>query len=122
MKTTRIPATVKEKKFMELIKSMPCVECQEVDKILKFGVECHHIVAGYRLGNMFCLPLCYEHHRGEKGFSGYKTVWKPTEKETRLEKQLRYLKITYRKMGLNPPEYNPKKANTSFYNKYGDDK
>ena len=97
---------------MALIKSLPCCVCEEYDKKLVFGVECHHIVNGYRLGDLFCLPLCYKHHRGEYGFSGSK---RDESWDMSLENQLRLHKKIWKKMGLEAPEYTPKRANTSFH-------
>lgn len=59
------PATKAEKEHMAFIASLSCVICGDRP------VEVHHLVeCGRRLGNMYCLPLCVFHHRGDAGFSG----------------------------------------------------
>ena len=50
---------------MAKVAELPCCICGD------FPVEVHHITqCGRRLGHKFTLPLCYEDHRGRRGFSG----------------------------------------------------
>lgn len=93
-------ATLKEKLFMSNIKEMRCIICTAPPIN-----ECHHITdTGRRLGNMFCLPLCTNCHRGNDGFSGInRTAW-----DKSLENQLFLLKIVCKKLGIKTPEYQTK--------------
>ncbi len=59
-------ATKAERERMGKIKQLPCIVCNHAPPS-----DCHHITqCGRRLGNEFTLPLCYEDHRGKRGFSG----------------------------------------------------
>ncbi len=93
------PATKAEKLFMSLVKLQQCIICCEPP--ISY---CHHIVSGYRLGNMFCLPLCYNCHQGDDGFTGKnRKAW-----DKSLSNQLKLLEVVCAKMNIEPPEYKTK--------------
>lgn len=96
----RKPATTKEKLFYLSVKSLPCVICGAPPYS-----EAHHICdRGRRLGNMFCISLCVNCHRGDDGFSGKnRKAW-----DKSLQNQLFLLTRTYKMLGLKPPVYKSK--------------
>jgi len=58
--------TTANRERMRKVKELPCIICKH-----SAPSDCHHITQhGRRLGHMFTLPLCYEDHRGRRGFSG----------------------------------------------------
>lgn len=75
--------TKAEKRRMLEIKLMECCVCGHPPPS-----DVHHITdRGRRLGHEFTLPLCYEDHRGDRGFSGKnRGAW-----DKSLENQLRLL-------------------------------
>lgn len=80
------PPTKAERERMAKIKEMPCAVCG------KHGPsDVHHITeCGRRLGHMFTIPLCYEDHRGNRGFSGInRSAWdKSIENQMLLLEQI----------------------------------
>jgi hypothetical protein len=74
------------------IKQMTCVVCNH-----GAPSDCHHITdCGRRLGHEFTIPLCYDCHRGDNGFSGKKrSAW-----DKSLENQMRLLEITNKRLGV----------------------
>jgi hypothetical protein len=64
--------TKAEREHMGKIKQLPCVVCDHPPPS-----DCHHITqCGRRLGHLHTLPLCYECHRGNNGFSGInRSAW-----------------------------------------------
>ncbi len=77
------PATKEESEHLARIKELHCVICKDEP------VDVHHITkCGRRLGHKFTLPLCFDCHRGDRGFSGEnRSAW-----DKSLENQLRLLK------------------------------
>ena len=60
------PANKEDKELMRRVKEMPCIVCGHPPPS-----DYHHITdCGRRMGHKFGLPLCYEDHRGRRGFSG----------------------------------------------------
>lgn len=57
--------TKAESEHMAKVKELPCVICGN------WPVDVHHIThCGRRLGHKYTLPLCFDDHRGDRGFSG----------------------------------------------------
>lgn len=55
-----------EREWMARISDLGCYACR-CDGI-QSPASVHHIVQGYRrLGHLFTIPLCYEHHQGKSG-------------------------------------------------------
>ena len=79
---------------MAFIASLPCVICGDRP------VEVHHLTeCGRRLGNMFVLPLCVYHHRGNAGFSGInRDAW-----DKSLDNQLNLMTVLYKQHGIEIP-------------------
>ena len=79
-----------ESKRMGRIKELPCIVCRHAAPS-----DCHHITdCGRRLGHMFTLPLCYDCHRGDNGFSGKnRSAW-----DKSLSNQLELLKKVNRQL------------------------
>jgi len=111
----RVPATAAEKRHIGIVKTMPCVICYPAwymttllrSAITNFGFnsEYHHITdARGRLGHMFGLPLCANHHRGRDGFSGInRGAW-----DKSLNNQLALLEKVCKVLGIDPPAYQTK--------------
>lgn len=52
-----------ERAWMDRIAELPCIACEQDGNERQASV--HHIVQGNRrLGHLFTLPLCYQHHQG----------------------------------------------------------
>ena len=85
------PATKAEKEFMAKVKELPCIVCGY------YPVDCHHITeGGRRLGNMYCLPLCFDHHEGQIFSIG-------NHKKSFIKKygtELELLEKVYKKLGM----------------------
>lgn len=110
------PATKFEKEHMRLVKSMPCVVCNPgwFDRAAQahlvlidspISSEYDHLVDGNRLGHMFGIPLCTNHHLGKKR---YKKGW---EWDSSKPNQWRLMEKVYRVLGKEIPEYKPKGHN-----------
>lgn len=55
-------ASKSDKAHLALIKSLACIVCRK-----NAPSEAHHITSGgRRLGHLFTLPLCHEHHEGTR--------------------------------------------------------
>lgn len=56
-----------EKRYHDYIRSLPCLVCGEQSAL-------HHVISdGFKRiskNHMLCVPLCYEHHQGDKGYHG----------------------------------------------------
>lgn len=106
--------TKAEKAHMELVKSLPCVVCKEYlyetnAALVLFGSydsEYDHLVDGYRLGHMFGIPLCKDHHEGKKGYGPKQYHW-----DSSKPNQWKLLEKVYKVLGKEIPEYNPKGRN-----------
>ena len=60
------PPNKADSAWMLRVKELPCIICEHPPPS-----DCHHITdCGRRIGHRFTLPLCYEDHRGDRGFSG----------------------------------------------------
>lgn len=74
------PPTVEERKWMDAIVRYGCVACR-VDGNGPVTPQVHHILrGGRRMGHLFTLPLCLDHHQdtGRPGFTArhpWKTRW-----------------------------------------------
>lgn len=113
----RKPATKAEKEHMALVKTLPCVVCflDLYDVMIEHkkynplqgysNSEYDHLVDGYRLGHMYGLPLCTNHHLAKKR---YKKGW---EWDSSKPNQWRLLEKVYRVLGREIPPYNPKSRN-----------
>ena len=65
--------TKAEREWMDWIASLGCIACRK-DGIPDSPASVHHIVQwNRRLGHMFTLPLCYQHHQGG-GIGGVPSV------------------------------------------------
>ena len=86
------PPNKAESEHMLRVKALPCVICKHHPPS-----DCHHITdCGRRIGHMFTIPLCYEDHRGKRGFSGMdRGAW-----DKSLSNQLELLKLTMERLGL----------------------
>jgi len=86
------PATKDESERMAKVKRLPCVVCEAPPPS-----DCHHITQfGRRLGHKFTLPLCYEDHRGRRGFSGMdRSAW-----DKSVSNQLKYLEIVNQQLEM----------------------
>jgi len=117
MKAKNKKPTKAELAHIMLVKSMPCVVCDEhwYDRMIEQGeyfvsgkgIRCEfdHLVDGYRLGHMFGLPLCHAHHVGKKGYSGG-IKW-----DSSKPNQWRLLEKVYKVLGKEMPEYTTKGRN-----------
>ena len=85
------PPNKAEREWMGRVKNLPCCICNHPPPS-----DCHHITdCGRRIGHLFTLPLCYEDHRGRRGFSGLdRSAW-----DKSLENQLRLLEIVKEQLG-----------------------
>jgi hypothetical protein len=95
----RKPATLEQKAWIMRVKTCPCIICNpewfEGDVLPEyyhgeFNSEGDHVTdARGRLGHDYIIPLCYEHHRGNKGYSGNKSIWgKSSTKQLELCKKV----------------------------------
>lgn len=83
--------TKTELAFMFEVKNLPCIICRHPPPS-----DFHHITkCGRRLGHKFGLPLCYDDHRGRRGFSGLdRSAW-----DKSLDNQLRLLEEVKKQLG-----------------------
>ncbi len=114
---TRKPPNKKELAHIKLVKSMPCVVCDEhwYDRMIEQN-ECFiasdlmlcdydHLVDGYRLGHKYGNPLCKAHHLGKKGHPGG-IRW-----DSSKPRQWKLMEKVYKVLGKPVPEYKPKGRN-----------
>lgn len=56
-----------EKAYHDHVRSLPCLVCGKQSAL-------HHVISnGFKQitkNHMLCVPLCYEHHQGDKGYHG----------------------------------------------------
>jgi hypothetical protein len=56
--------TKAEREWMDCIAELGCIACRKDGEQSPASV--HHIIQGNRrLGHLFTLPLCYQHHQGD---------------------------------------------------------
>lgn len=85
-----------EKEHLLAVKELDCCVCGAHGPS-----DAHHLTqCGRRLGHEFVIPLCYECHRGDGGFSGKnRNAW-----DKSIFNQIRLVIETYKALGQNPPE------------------
>lgn len=115
---SRKSANKAEKNHMDSVKRLPCIICREgwYDSLINIGIiikelgnivsEYDHIIDGYRLGHMFGIPLCKNHHEGKKGYGPKEYHW-----DSSKINQWKLLEKVYKVLGKAIPAYTPKGRN-----------
>lgn len=67
-----------EKRYLELVKSVPCVCCTALGARQQSPTDAHHprdgVGLSQRAGHYCAIALCYECHQGPLGIHGNRTV------------------------------------------------
>jgi hypothetical protein len=103
--TKRTKLTKAQKNFLLGVKSLPCIVCfpewydTEPLKDGEHGYDLNdadHVTGAQgRVGHDYLIALCYDHHRGNEGYSGIRKSW-----DTSHANQLELCRKTYKKLGL----------------------
>ena len=111
--TKRTTPTKAQLAFILRVKSLPCIVCKpewydtEPLKDGEHGYDLndfdHATDARGRLGHDYGFSLCYNHHRGNEGYSGIRKSW-----DTSAINQVELCRKTYRKLGLEFTETSSK--------------
>ena len=69
MKSSLKNATAAESKRMDIIKrDIGCIACYIEYHVLETPASAHHLLSGgRRISHLHTIPLCYDHHQGERG-------------------------------------------------------